>query len=477
MQSEWGIDRNKVCLSMMKFLLKITFLVAITGLPHTAYSLPSVSVGKSDPKGSGGTDESTTVISTNETEGIDSAIGERLRGIYRELGGLQQTQVVVDSGVVTLSGSVTELGDIDRARQIALRVDGVVAVQNNLHRVGSVSENLAPVVGRLSGRMEQAVQMLPLFATALIIVILFWLLGSWMARAKSIWTRLSPNSFLADLIATSVRLLLTLIGVIIALDLIGATTLLGAILGSAGVIGLAIGFAVKDTIDNYVSSIMLSIRQPFRANEHVVIGDREGRVIRLNSRATVLMTLEGNHLRIPNSTVFRADILNYTRNPERRFDFTLGIDAEDDPAEAINRGTERLRELPFVLKEPAPSGWLEEVGDSSIILCFVGWVNQTQTDWLKSRSAAIRAVKLGLEEQGFGLPEPIYRVRFDNGSPLQIAHSQIESPNKDRASRVQPPMFDEHADVSVDNDIVEKVKYERESSDAEDILDNKRPVE
>lgn len=462
---------------MKIFYVTFALLLAGLGLPNSAHSLPSIGVSQSDPKEPDVTDESSTVISTNEAEGTDSAISERLRGIYKELGGLQKTKVVVESGVVTLSGSVAEPGDIDRARQIALRVNGVVAVQNNLQRDGNVSENLGPVVTRLSERVEQAVQMLPLFAIALIIIILFWLLGSGVARAKSIWTRISPNSFLADLLATSARLLITIVGVIIALDLLGATTLLGAILGSAGVIGLAIGFAVKDTIDNYVSSIMLSIRQPFRANDHVVIGDREGRVIRLNSRATILMTLDGNHLRIPNNTVFKADILNFTRNPERRFDFVLGIDADDDPGEAIKNGIESLRSLAFVLHEPSPGGRLEEVGDSSIILRFVGWINQTETDWFKARTAAIRAVKMQLEKQGFGMPEPIYRVRFDSGSPLQIARMHHGDPINDQAGKVRSPSLHENADVSVENDIEEKVKDERENSNAEDMLDSRRPVE
>jgi small-conductance mechanosensitive channel len=222
---------------------------------------------------------------------------------------------------------------------------------------------------------------------------------------------------------------------------------------------------------------MLSIRQPFRANDHVVIGDREGRVIRLNSRATILMTLDGNHLRIPNNTVFKADILNYTRNPERRFDFVLGIDADDDPGEAIKNGIESLRNLAFVLNEPSPGGRLEEVGDSSIILRFVGWINQTETDWFKARTAAIRAVKMQLEKQGFGMPEPIYRVRFDSGSPLQIARMHHGDPINDQAGKVRSPSLHENADVSVENDIEEKVKDERENSNAEDMLDSRRPVE
>ncbi|KAK0350059.1 ATPases associated with a variety of cellular activities, partial [Friedmanniomyces endolithicus] len=89
-----------------------------------------------------------------------------------------------------------------------------------------------------------------------------------------------------------------------------------------------------DTIDNYVSSLMLSIRQPFRANDHVKIDSWEGRVVRLTSRATVLMTLDGNHLRVPNSTVFKAVIVNFTTNPTRRFSFEVGIDPAADPATA-----------------------------------------------------------------------------------------------------------------------------------------------
>lgn len=460
---------------MKPILLAVSLILGLATVPAAAQTVPSLGDRVDNPVAAGATQDSTTAISVAAAEDADTAIAGRLRGIYRELNGLGSTQVSVDSGVVTLSGAVAEPADIDRARQIALRVDGVVAVQNNLQRDGNVSQNLAPVMGRLNERLRQIAQMLPLLAIAVLIIVLFWLAGSALARAKSFWTRISSNSFVADLVATSVRLLVTLMGIVIALDLLGATTLLGAILGSAGVIGLAIGFAVKDTVDNYVSSIMLSIRQPFRANDLVVIGDREGRVIRLTSRATILMTLDGNHLRIPNSTVFKAEILNYTRNPERRFDFVLGVDAADDPGEAMKVGIDCLRELPFVLGEPSPGGRLEEVGDSSIILRFVGWIDQTHSDWFKARSTAIRAVKIALEEQGFGLPEPIYRLRFDSGSPLEIARvdpqASASTPKVRVASSPQPE------DVSVENDIETKVKEERANSNAEDMLDHKRPVE
>ena len=106
-----------------------------------------------------------------------------------------------------------------------------------------------------------------------------------------------------------------LFGIVIGLNMLGAGALLGAVLGGAGVVGLALGFAMKDTIENYVSSLMLSLRQPFRANDKVKIDDYEGRVLRLTTRATILLTPEGNHLRLSNSTVFKAVIVNYTAQP------------------------------------------------------------------------------------------------------------------------------------------------------------------
>lgn len=453
-------------------------ILALISLPVTAQDLPSF--GSSDNNSTvpaSDAQDGTAIISNIEMAETDKAIARRLRGIYRELDGLEPTQVVVDSGVVTLSGAVAEPQDIDRAGQIAQRIDGVVAVQNNLKRAGDVSQNLAPVMERLSDRIQQIVVLLPMFVVALVVIIVFWFFGSVLGRAGFIWTRVTSNGFLAELMASTARLLVVLTGVIIALDLLGATTLLGAILGSAGVVGLAIGFAVKDTVDNYVSSLMLSIRQPFRANDHVVIGDREGRVIRLSSRATILMTLDGNHLRIPNSSVFRAEILNYTRNPERRFDFVLGVDAEDDPGEAIKVGINRLTQLAFVLSDPAPGGRLEEVGDSNIILRFVGWIDQTETDWFKARSAAIRAVKMTLEEQGFGLPEPIYRLRFDSGSPLEIAGGNAAAPATPTKTKARPQPLQNHEDVSAERDIREKVKEERENSTEQDMLDGNRPIE
>ena len=100
--------------------------------------------------------------------------------------------------------------------------------------------------------------MLPLIGAAIVVALLIAALGYAIASLTAIWRRVAPNSFLAELIASAIRFVFVIGGIVIALDMVGASTLLGAVLGGAGVIGIALGFAMRDTVENYVASLMLS---------------------------------------------------------------------------------------------------------------------------------------------------------------------------------------------------------------------------
>ena len=420
-------------------------------------------------------------IATTQDAGSDDRISERIQGIFAELPSYRNVEVSVAEGVVTLRGSVADPDAIDRAANIAGRVSGVVTVENKLQRDLSVEENLS-VLGRMSGIADNFMQILPLLAVAFITALLIGVAGYVIAGFSGFWNRVAPNVFLGELLRSAIRFVFVVGGVLIALDMLGAGALLGAVLGGAGVIGIALGFAMRDTIENYVASLMLSMRQPFRANDWVVIDSYEGRVIRLTSRATILMTLDGNHLRIPNGQVFKAVILNYTRNPQRRFDFILGVDADDDPRAAMQLGIETLAALPFVLGDPEPAARIEDVGDSNIAVRFLGWIDQEKADWYKSRSLAIAAVKEALEAGGFALPEPIYRLRFDpRTGALPIGRSASlaeETAVPHPSARAQPAEAVEH-DVKPESEIAEMVEKERrgDGDRANDLLDSGRPVE
>lgn len=412
-------------------------------------------------------------IPTNTDVTSDRAITARISGIFGEIAALKNVKAQVSAGVVTLEGTVPTASDSTRAEAIAARVAGVVTVQNRIEQRFDVDSNLSPAFDQIRRDVRGLVHALPLAGVALATGLLIALLGHGIASLQRFWCWLIPNVFLAELIGTFIRFGFIVVGLVVCLDIMGSTALLGAVLGGAGVLGIALGFAVRDTVDNYVSSLMLSLRQPFRANDHVDIEGREGRVVRLTSRATILMTMDGNHLRIPNSTVFKAVILNFTRNPERRFEFDLGIDASDDAMEGMAIGLEALANLPFVLKTPKASAVIQNVGDSNIVLRFYGWLDQTHTDFLKGRSLALHAAKVALEAAGFVLPEPIYRLRFDEAAPLQF--KQLEQPRPKAAP--EPRTREITADTAPDKDISRLVAEERSVARSDDLLDSRNPTE
>ena len=413
-----------------------------------------------------------TAIAAEQTNGSDQRIAGRIRGIFSEIPSLAGVTVAVKQGVVTLGGTVPTAADRVRAEGIAGRVAGVATVENGIERDTSVGGGVAGLK-KVSQQFATFVGQLPLLGAALLVALLVAAFGYLVAGLGTMWRRLLPNVFLAELVASAIRFVFVLGGVVVALNMLGAGTLMGAVLGGAGVVGIALGFAMRDTIENYVASLMLSLRQPFRPNDWVVIDSHEGRVIRLTSRATILMTLDGNHLRIPNSAVFKAVILNYTRNPQRRFDFTLGIGADDDPTEARHLGVAALMGLDFVLDSPEPQARVEDVGDSNIVIRFLGWIDQRETDWYKARSRAIPAVKQALESAGFAIPEPIYRLRIDGGATPVAGEAPSPQPAKARA-----PATTEQGDTRPENEIADMVDKERAvTPDDKDLLDPSRPVE
>lgn len=448
-------------------------------------------------------------IETTPTPQKDNDIRQRIAGIFSEIDGLQAVNVSVTQGVVTLTGETPNEKKAQQAINLTNRLTDVVTVEDRINRTLDVQDNVTTVYQGLKAQVTNLVKALPLLLVGIVLFGLVTWFGSWLSNRKNMWQRLTPNPFVAELLAQTIKVIFIIFGLILALSLIGAETVLGTLLGGAGVIGIAVGFAVKDTIENYIASLMLSIRQPFRARDHIVINGQEGIVVRLTSRATILMTLDGNQLRIPNAEVFKGTILNYTKNPERRFTFELGVDANDDPLAAIKVGLDAIHQLAFVLDEPKAIAVITNVGDSNIILEFQVWVDQSETDFSKARSIAIRETKHALENEGFSLPEPIYRLRFNHkleqafeqmpqnnatsGATLTTtvpsatssnqAPSSTDDKDKEKAKAraktiLQGRSASDVLDARPDDKLMEKVEQEiAENSDETDLLNNNSPQE
>ena len=303
---------------------------------------------------------------------------------------------------------------------------------------------------------------LPLILVALMIVGI----ASALARLLSRWGGpsylTSRNPFLQNLIRRFLQTVIVLLGCVLALDVLNATALVGAVVGTAGLAGLALGFAFKDIVENYLAGTILALRQPFAKNDIIRIESFEGKVVRLTPRETILMTAEGNHVRLPNALIFRSPMINFTRNPLRRFEFDAGIGPADDPALARSVAVNTLLQMHGILPDPPPQVLVVELGASSVNIRVLAWVDQLATDYLRARSEAIRLVKYALEEAGITLPSPGYVIEMQSSG---------DTPPPRAASA---PAAVAQTDVSVDRTLDEQIATERDKSDEPDLLDSTR---
>lgn len=251
------------------------------------------------------TEQPTSTISVDDSAEADAAIAVRIRDILEELEDYKDVTVTVSNGIVQLRGTTLNAASIPELEGLVSRIEGIVAVENQVQESTDLVERLHPLMDRFVNRMARMIAYLPLLLVALAAFFVVAAFGFLITRFKQPLDRIVPNMCIADIYRQILRLAFVIAGIVVALDILNATALLSTILGEAGIIGVAIGFAVRDTLENFIASIMLSIRQPFHPNDSIEINGGEGMVIRLTNRATILLSFDGNHIRIPNSTVFK----------------------------------------------------------------------------------------------------------------------------------------------------------------------------
>ena len=310
-------------------------------------------------------------------------------------------------------------------------------------------------------KLVKLVASAPLLLVAILIVLFSMWFGRFVAGRMRVLTRISrSNPYMDGLLRGIVRGLIVLAGVLVALDLLDKTSLVTAVLGSAGVVGLVLGFAFKDIAENYIAGVLLSLRRPFAPGDTVRIDSHDGKVVALNSRATVLMTFDGNHLQLPNSLVFKSVLLNFSRNPKRRFDFETRIGAATSWHTAMDTGLSALAAVDGVLADPAPAALIARVEDTGAVLQFLGWIDQTRNDLGRTRSEAMRHVRKALHAAGILPPDPVQKVMLVRDSSAEAAPAPEAA-----ASR----------DTSVDHALDAQVGEAREIEDGKDLLERPAP--
>jgi len=353
------------------------------------------------------------------TEDID--ISQRLVDIYQATGWFESVDVATDEGIVFISGGVDSDAHRKWAEEVARRTSDVVAVVNRLEvQPGSIWD-IQPAVQQLRDLGRQFVSLLPLIIVGFVILLLAYGLAHLLSKlARRIASRRLDSQLLQQVVASIVGVLVFLIGLYIALKVSGLSRLAVTVLGGTGLVGLALGFAFRDIAENYLASILISLNRPFTVGDLIELEGSKGFVRRVTTRGTLLLTLEGNHVQIPNSTVYKAIITNYSSSPNIRREFTVGIGYDDSVSQAQEVIQQVLEHHDAVLADPTPLILVETLGAATVNLKVLFWVDGKRFDPLAVRSAVMRQTKVALAEANISMPDEAREVVFPGGVPVRM---------------------------------------------------------
>ena len=387
----------------------------------------------------------------------DEAIKLRLENIIKASQWIDETAVEVNEGIVIIEG-ITE-NDIHSQwiESLANKTDGVIAVINRIKIQNDQAWNLKPAASETLNLFNKFLRTLPKIITGFVILLLTWLLSKLVINTtRRIFKRKINNPFILNLSARAMAIPIFVIGIYLTLKITGLTQLAVTIIGGTGIAGLIIGIAFRDIAENFLASILISLQRPFKVGDVIVINDIRGMVQTVTTRGTIIMTMEGNHVHIPNSTIYKSIIVNLTANPNSRKDFVVGIGYDDNISEAQDIVLSILKNHEAILKNPEYFVLIENLGPATVNLRVYFWIDSKKNSPSKVKSSIIRLTKRAFDESGVSMPDEAREVVFPNG--IQVTTEKI--PKKPIAKpidkSVEPLTNQSEQDLSSGNDEIKQ---------------------
>ncbi len=216
----------------------------------------------------------------------------------------------------------------------------------------------------------------------------------------------------------------------ISIILISALRELGfkltTLLGAAGIIGIAVGFASQTSVSNIISGLFLITEQSFEVNDVISVGNTTGVVLSIDMLSVKLRTYDNKYVRIPNETIIKSELTNITRFPIRRVDIPVGVAYKENIGKVREILIDIAKKEPLCLNEPEPVVVVTGFGSSSIDLLLLVWA--LKTDWIKVKNAITEEIKNRFDRENIEIPFPhvsLYTGSVTTAFPIEIVNKQM----------------------------------------------------
>jgi len=318
--------------------------------------------------------------------------------------------------------------------------------QNEAKKLENIVQNIEPEILSWSFLYEQSMQLLHTIAQILPTLILgiIILFMSYIVAAPLSRVFIKPIDYLTDsrlvhlVVRRCIAALIILLGVYLFLRLAGLTEFAVAVMSGTGLVGLILGFAFRDIAENFISSLLLSVQRPFKIDDVVEVDGRLGVVKKVTARATILVDYDGNHIQIPNATVYKNTIKNLTANPKMRGKVSIGIGYDNDIRDAQALALSVAKQQSAVLNDPSAQVLIDSLGSSTINFVLYFWVNSEDHSPIKVASQLMRELVNEFTLQEISMPDDV-RERILLGAPqVTVSNNNITNQHSNKSIEKDP---------------------------------------
>ena len=286
--------------------------------------------------------------------------------------------------------------------------------------------SFAPALQRINSWIDGGVRLLPNLVFALIVFVVFWglavLAQKWIVRRSLRQDRQN----LGEVMGGFVKWVVLILGFLLAATIVIPSLKPGDLIAGLGVSSVAIGFAFKDILQNWLAGLLILLRQPFEIDDQIEVNGFEGTVQRIETRATIIKTYDGQRVVIPNSDIYTHAILVKTAHEKRRSEYDIGVgygDSIDQACEVIRRA---LAEVPEIERDPPPEALPWDLAASWVTIRARWWTESRRVDVVLVHAAALKSIKTALDAAGIDMP-------YD--TQVQLFHDQTEVHDGERGAQ------------------------------------------
>lgn len=267
---------------------------------------------------------------------------------------------------------------------------------------------------------KEFIHILPKAIIAFVIFILFLFLSGKVSNlVKNRLVFRTKDPLLSGFISKITKWIVSIIGFVICMEILGFATLAGGIVTGAGLSAVILGFAFKNIGENFLSGLLLAFNRPFNTGDLIQVEGYTGKITSMDFRTTNIETFDGQNVFIPNSIIINNPLVNYTYESKRRIDFTIQVDYTNDLDKAKKIILNSIKKVKDVLEEPKPLVIVDELTTSMSIKSFF-WIDTkiSESSLPEIKSNVIELSRRELNDEGIFITD-VTQIKIMN-DPVKV---------------------------------------------------------